>query len=277
MSALSPEERKFLARMELTEADVFDGRRSATTIAKRRAKAEGKRAMLGTPCASGGHRLRWLSGHCAICNPSGRAYSRRYSEKAFVYVAHSAQLRLCKIGFAQSVAARALSLKAQRYAGADDWREVISVEAENAGAIERATLVALGRSAVSGLYWDKDGKSQECKEVFRCSPEEAKSALLNATEAAKPRRDPPPQRRESRAKPTPSSAPPRPASQPVRSAPVERRTTLKQSKYDASIRIIVTCAECEQRVRVQVKPYRPGAKCPTCRASLSWASNILSR
>lgn len=284
---LTSDERSFLSRMELAEADVFDGRGLSRKVAQARAKDLGKAAMLSTPCREAGHRLRWVSGHCAICNPIYRAFSRRYSERAFVYVAYSERKRVCKIGLAKSVGARERTLNQQGYAGTNDWTEIESVETDDAGSVENAIHTSLRKYAVLGLYFEKEGKQQECREVFRCSPTEARRALATAVERTSRVQQREPRPAEVRSKPLKRGKKAGPASQ--RLAPSQRPAAQRKqapvrphemwSAYSRawtstslSFFIIVACRHCAQKARMDLR--RPGPKCPRCGASL-WDAHLI--
>lgn len=183
MGELSTEELDFLRSQKIAASGVFD----ATGMRKPEYASAMKEAGLSfafgtTPCGNGGHTLRTRHGHCIQCNTAVIAYQLRHHKPGHVYLAGSAASGLLKIGTTADVGTRAWQLCNWRYGGASDWEMLLTSHVENAGSVEFAAQDKLRDRATAGDYW-REGRRQSCYELFRCSYDEARDAVLSAVPA----------------------------------------------------------------------------------------------
>lgn len=178
---LTPTEIAFLTAMKLTAADVFDGRGMSRAGRGTAAKAAKCRVILCSGrCDKGGHRLKWRPGHCAQCNPAGRAYNGRYDTPGFVYIAGSPSTRFLKIGITDDVLQRTETLAYERgYGGADDWEKLFHIKVGQKGRLEHDALALLSAHRVSRPYL-KNGKQQAATELLQAPFEWVFGAIVTA-------------------------------------------------------------------------------------------------
>jgi hypothetical protein len=133
-----------------------------------------------TPCRTLSHDLRTSGGHCVICKPETLRFSDRYYKSALIYVAHSRDLGLCKIGISNNINERNRTLNSQRYAGAADWIIHWSHHVEKSGETETAihSLLNSKRKPTEHL---RDGEIKTAIEVFEI---EIADCIELATKAA---------------------------------------------------------------------------------------------
>lgn len=178
MAILTKTQLAFVAKMDLSVHDLFDASGLKASEWKLQMKELGKLVAFGvTPCIASGHTLRTRAGHCVQCNPAVLAYSRRHSENGDVYVAWSKKGRIAKIGCAKDANLRILSLIETCYRGQNDWNLELIYECTEAGLIESKVQKLLKEYELRGLKYLRDGRLQECSELFSCSLNKAKSAL----------------------------------------------------------------------------------------------------
>ncbi len=125
------------------------------------------------PCPRG-HTLR-TAGGCPQCDTSYIAYARRSRLPGYVYILKSG--RLTKVGFSQDVPNRVYIANVEGYAGAQNWSLRARYYSPNAGQIEMAAHRALGQYGAT-QPWDRNGTTIQSREVFKCSYETARQALL---------------------------------------------------------------------------------------------------
>ena len=178
MAKLSKTQLAFIAKMNLNIHDLFDASGLRAGEWKLKMKELGKLVAFGvTPCAASGHTLRTREGHCVLCNPAVLAYSRRHSDNGDVYVAWSKKGGIAKIGCAKDANLRILSLIETCYGGQNDWSLELIYECTEAGLIESTTHKLLKDHELKGVTYLRDGRLQECSELFSCTLNKAKSAL----------------------------------------------------------------------------------------------------
>lgn len=181
---LTTAEMKFLASINLSEADVLMAEAGSREERRASAKRENKQLLIGSRCQKGGHRLRTWNHHCIQCSPAGLAFQGRWKMPGCVYIAVSEKTRRVKIGGAKSIARRESTLRNQSYGGASDWVMVGHVQVDEYGRVEAGAHKLLEK------YWDadasyfKDGKQQSAIEVFTCSYSIARRALMRACSEA---------------------------------------------------------------------------------------------
>lgn len=127
-----------------------------------------------TPCPRG-HTMR-TAGGCPQCNTSYIAYAKRSRLSGYVYIAKCE--RLTKVGFSQDAPNRVYIANLEGYAGKQSWRIRASLYSSNAGQIELEAHRAL-RDYVAPQIWERNGIASSSKEVFNCSYETARCALLS--------------------------------------------------------------------------------------------------
>jgi hypothetical protein len=93
-----------------------------------------------------------------------------------VYIAGSQQQRILKVGLSENPDVRVDHLNRLRYGSAYDWRILLQVRCNRAGAIENSLLSRHRRFSVFGEYW-RDRKYQQCFELLRCNYSALRASL----------------------------------------------------------------------------------------------------
>ncbi|MEI7931735.1 MAG: GIY-YIG nuclease family protein [Alphaproteobacteria bacterium] len=177
---LSEVQLDFLQRHRINPGDVFNATGMRTCDYSEEMKVVGKHFAFGvTPCAAAGHTLRSRAGHCIQCDTAKIAFSRRHAQSGTIYLAGSIEAGLLKIGVTQDISERVDLLRAQKYGGASDWDILVHAMADMAGQVEFLAQDRLRKYQVTGSYF-KNGREQACYELFRCSFDIAKVALVGA-------------------------------------------------------------------------------------------------
>jgi len=180
MSIFTESELRFLSKYNFSEDDVYDGRYETKTGREMSAKAAGKILVLTrVPCREMRHRIRTRAGHCAQCKPTNIAFTSREVTRGNVYIAGSLSGRVIKIGVTNDISRRLRQLRAQGYGGFSDWSVLISVEVDDAGAVERSVSSKTNGKRIYGGYI-KDGFEQMAIEVIQCSFSDAFKALSDS-------------------------------------------------------------------------------------------------
>jgi hypothetical protein len=185
MAKLSDDQLAFFAAHGLRESDAFDasGMRRAAYQAQMRALK--KSVAYGvSPCAKAGHTLRALSGNCVQCNPLNLVFHQRFASAAWLYIAHSKEGAMVKIGVTKNVNTRNKSLRSQAYGGLQDWDIKGAIRVPVAGEIENEIQNALAQYRHIAQYL-KDGHWQTTYELFNCS---LSDALITANAILKQRK-----------------------------------------------------------------------------------------
>ena len=89
--------------------------------------------------------------------------------------------RYIKIGLAEDLDNRLRQLNDWAYGNAKDWKMLASSFVENAGRVENTVQTKLADFKVAGTY-NREGKDQKCKELFRCNFERACRVLHEASD-----------------------------------------------------------------------------------------------
>ena len=126
------------------------------------------------PCPKG-HTIRMLGG-CPQCDTSRIAYAKRSRLAGYVYIAKSGQLT--KIGFSTDPFNRIYIANLEGYAGKRDWRVRAQLKSSNAGQLEIAAHKFL-RDYCDSTFWVRNSKITYPREVFSCSFETAKYAVIS--------------------------------------------------------------------------------------------------
>jgi T5orf172 domain len=180
MSLLTASELQFLAQYRFSEDEVYDGRYQSKYTREAGAKAAGQVLVLtSVRCRELGHRIRTRAGHCAQCKPMNIAFTSRERASASVYIAGSLSGRVIKIGVTNDIQRRVRQLCAQGYGGFSDWSVLISVDVNDAGAVEREVSSRIRGKRINNTYF-KDGVEQMAIEVIQCSFSAAFEALADS-------------------------------------------------------------------------------------------------
>lgn len=133
----------------------------------------------GALCRAGGHTLRTKSGHCIQCDTSKISFQLRSAAAGYVYLAHSPQTGLVKVGFSEADPdARTSWIKQEGYGNIRDWEIVRSLKLESgAGRTEFAIHAALAEFQHPVIYRKTATLTVECREIFKCTLEIAKRAF----------------------------------------------------------------------------------------------------
>lgn len=142
---------------------------------KAEAKSRGINFVVGNECSKG-HRLKSRTGHCIQCNPARIAYQLRNTQPGHIYVAWSEYLGLSKVGVTRDVDGREISLRNNRYGGAEDWRIVFSQYIDSAGGVERKVLTRL-RQVREIREYEKESRLQQAFELFDATAEEVEETV----------------------------------------------------------------------------------------------------
>ena len=137
MAKLSRHQARFVNEQAIPLSRVFDAT-GMSQAAYRAAMAELDMivAIGVSPCRKAGHTLRTRAGHCAQCNTHALAFLRRHDDPGEIYVAHSPQTSLVKVGTSKNPIARISTLNSFGYGGATDWRVYYRHGCAKAGRVE---------------------------------------------------------------------------------------------------------------------------------------------
>jgi len=180
MSALMTEvELDFGSSQGLSPHDFFDGTGMSIGKCRPLMKRYGFDFVFNAGKCREGHRLQSRSGHCIQCKTTNIVFQTRYSKPGFLYVAVSNTLALTKIGTTENIQNREKSLRTSGYGGALDWVIRAYVWVDKAGRKECNLHRALSLKRAPGSY-AREGRTQDCQELFRCSLTQALSAVKSA-------------------------------------------------------------------------------------------------
>lgn len=177
MAILTTEQLTFLRQQKIPLGSLFDASGMRNDAYQDQMKIEEKLFAYGvTPCKAGAHTIRTRAGHCVQCHHSRIAFMMRMQKRGYVYIAASQKSRLLKIGSTENVDYRAKSLNDQRYGSSADWEMLVKVLSGRSGRLEGDVQSRLSDFSVLGTY-NKEGKVQQCYELFRCNFSDAFEAL----------------------------------------------------------------------------------------------------
>ena len=174
MPYLSEDQKQFLSSRGVISSEIFDATNlKKSEYSKIMRELDYKVAYGVTPCAKGNHSLRDRNGNCLQCNPLILAYSKNHNDGGFVYIAHSTNSNLIKIGSTSNISKRGLTLKEQKYGSQSDWEIAHYTYVEKKrGAIEKEIQILLKEHYVVSHYF-KNGVKQSTYEIFNCSLKKA--------------------------------------------------------------------------------------------------------
>jgi len=177
--ALSLEDKLFFRHHKIDESLLFDANGSEHTqeiedSMKRQNKAFAFNTAL---CTNGGHTLKARSGHCIQCNTARIKFMLDHIACGAVYIAGSIAGQMIKIGFTENIESRRKKLNTTKYGSQSDWEILYYATCINGGYTERLIQSALSRYAVIEAY-HHDGHTQKANELFKCSYQKAKEALV---------------------------------------------------------------------------------------------------
>lgn len=173
MVKLSKADARFLKTHGIDLADVFDGSHMTTREIRVEMKASGKIIAFGKPCLYG-HRIR-AAGGCVRCDPSRISFALRSRKPGYVYLAHSKNGRLAKIGSSTDPHNRIKIANYEGWGGQRDW-ELVMVTASHASGREERKVQGMVQHLSISLNWERNGISQITKEAFEWDFD----ALINA-------------------------------------------------------------------------------------------------
>lgn len=177
MAILTAEQLTFLRQQKIPMGSLFDASGLRKEAYQAQMKSEEKLFAYGvTPCKAGNHTLRTRPGHCIQCDHSRIGFMIRAQKRAYVYIAASQKGRLIKVESTENVDYRMKSLNDQRYGSCSDWEMLVKVLSDRSGRLEADIQSQLVEFSVVGSY-TKEGKLQQCYELFRCNFSDAYHAL----------------------------------------------------------------------------------------------------
>lgn len=175
LSKLSPDQIDFLNEHEISFDLLFDVKGRYTSEFKEIMGRLGKKVAYNTkPCPTSGHTLKNRHGHCIQCDTKHIRFITR--REGYTYIACSFKSKLLKIGFAENIENRELSLNSSAYGNVTDWKIFFYCYSKEAAKIERATQRELSMFQRFESYFH-DGFNQIASEIYRCSSVLAKSTL----------------------------------------------------------------------------------------------------
>lgn len=121
-----------------------------------------------TPCKAMQHTLRTRHGHCAQCNTQALAFISRYTDGGQVYLLHSKNKNLCKIGTCQNINERLRTLNSHGYGNAKDWELVKLMSVDAAARVELNIGDRLNQYRNEVIY-QRTGKLIKCQELYNCN------------------------------------------------------------------------------------------------------------
>jgi len=177
MTKPTDDQLSFLRSQNIPLSRVFDATGMSTKHWKQEMSRLGMEVAIGaTPCSKARHTIRLHSGHCAQCNTHSFAYSRRYHEDNYVYVASSKEGNFIKVGTAGDTDRREESLNCVGYGGVSDWAIRYKVFCEIAGHVEQKVHDVLSMHYIHRSY-KKQGHIVDCQELFNCCVADAVAAI----------------------------------------------------------------------------------------------------
>lgn len=177
MGRLTAEHTAFLRRHGFVNPRDWTLNASGMTRATFSAALKQERKLFAygvAPCRQG-HTLR-TAGGCPQCDTSYIAYAKRSRLAGYLYIAKSGQLT--KVGFSKDASNRIYIANLEGYAGRHDWRLRALLYSASAGQLEIAAHRVLN-TYCDPAYWIRSGKISRPKEVFRCSYDTARNAVLS--------------------------------------------------------------------------------------------------
>jgi hypothetical protein len=125
------------------------------------------------------------NGNCIGCDTSQLAFSGIIRKGGLVYLLYSESKNLIKIGFTgdkkKNPLKRAESLNAEKYGEADDWTPKFYFLSLKAFKLE-FKVAKLLTGKIKNLFRKKDGKQQECDEIYSCSLQDGLEAMQKVAE-----------------------------------------------------------------------------------------------
>ncbi len=183
MICFSADEKTFMAKYEIGESRIFDGRGMSKKECHDKAKAGGYDFYYAKPCMNGGHRIKTRSGHCAVCRPLNMTFQKRYNGGGALYVARSE--KYTKVGVVDNVSnldhrEHCLNMY-EGYGDTTGWEIIAWTHLEkNVGRSENKIHNALSKYSVKGITYNYgDGGRREAQELFSCSPQVTVAAIDN--------------------------------------------------------------------------------------------------
>jgi hypothetical protein len=121
-------------------------------------------------CKNRHESIRTRAGHCIQCDHTRIAFMKRNDQEGSIFVAGSASCRLLKLTNASDSHGRLDTLNSQRYGQVADWVMLANAKlVKNAGSVEAVIASRLERFRVGGVYYEKQGRHQQCYDLFACS------------------------------------------------------------------------------------------------------------
>lgn len=178
--SISKDQKKFVEEQMIPYSRVLDAAGLRTAEYKLAMQEDDYIVAVNvTPCKKYGHRIRSRHGHCVQCNTSVLEFQDRKYRNGFVYVCYSAMNNFAKIGMTDAPERRLNVLRQQKYASIPDWKIIFSEKCANAGLIEYKAQKLIEQFRIERTY-TKDGRTQSCYEIFRCSAKDAIEAVKTA-------------------------------------------------------------------------------------------------
>ena len=174
---LSQEQIDFLNLHNISRDKVFGATKYTQKTYRALMKEGGFIVATGvTKCNEGHHSLRSRSGHCVMCNSATLSFQKRHKNIGDLYVMHSPNTNLVKVGIADSAEERIVTVNKQAYGDVKDWRLVFWIRVTNAGYAEGRVHTLLSEYSEE-RYFYKGGSMVIAKEIFSCAPEYAINSI----------------------------------------------------------------------------------------------------
>lgn len=166
---LTPLEKDFIKNHNLPISSTFNASGMRKKDYRIAMKELNKQIAYNTsPCKKYGHKLRTRSGHCVQCDTTKFAFLERYDSQNYLYIASSKKRNFHKVGLANDIREREVTLNRSGYGGTDDWKIQDNIFCDKAGRIENNIHKKLHEYNYIFEYFRRDFKvNVQCTEIFR--------------------------------------------------------------------------------------------------------------
>ena len=129
-------------------------------------------------CLNGHEAIRTRGNHCSQCDLRRLGIYKRHHKPGFVYISISLNDKFIKIGSSSDVDSRLSPIRNESYGGISDWVLLLRMSASNSGELEFKIQSDLLHHAVTEKSYQKNGLSQNAREIFKVEYDVARQAVI---------------------------------------------------------------------------------------------------
>jgi T5orf172 domain len=167
----------FFVLHKISSSWIIDAKGLKTGEFTELCKNLGKYFGYNTNLCNSGHTIKTKYGGCPVCNTRLIGEIKNRQKDGYTYIAISRSKRIVKIGSTTDIDPREEALKSQKYGNASDWEIVYYIYSKKPFEFENKVQRKLLKYRAEGSYF-KDGRIQECNELFSCSFTMAKDTII---------------------------------------------------------------------------------------------------